>query len=668
MPSKNKRPLPVGVISDRPAEEKIHFGFDTYADTLAGLIANKDNSTPLVMGIYGPWGTGKTTLMRAIKSRLDSEQLYDSEYHRRCKTVWFSAWKYSQESEIYAALIEVIFKSMAADGFFGLAKSKVETVTQRINKSQIFRTVSNLLEGMDVSEFFTELEDKNKLGFYDTFQKFFDDLVWTYLNWRFKLTGQEKPDDKKSAMVLFIDDLDRCPRPHIVKVLETIKLFMNRSGTVFILGSDNEIIKKALVAKYSSEDATRFLEKIVQVSFQLPRIPPEDFTALLQSKDNNMVDLAHQLPMFMPALDQNPRRLKRFINSLNLLNGLLESSDIKLGFSKVLNWGIIEYAFSDLAVDIKDNPDNLFTLQNQIKRLKPTAGKKPLWQLNDKQLLDYNVPQSLHKYIQQRHLVEVVQKFDIGPKEFDCLRSLSATLELCQTPKSNNPIQISANNMVTIADGPFLFGVNKEASKIEQSYEIDIYLVTNAQYKIFIDENGYETQCFWSDQGWQWRVQKGIVKPALWEEPVWNGDNRPVVGVSWFEADAFARWAGKTLPTEEQWERAARGVDGWPYPWGENFDKKLCNTLDSGILKTSRTDRYPKGVSPHGCYDMAGNTWEWTSSVYDHDQLDKTYVIKGGAWHDQSENACCFVRGCGGMYDRTRSIGFRCARVNPNVA
>ena len=122
MASTKSRSNLVRIHSDAPEIESVRFGFDSYADTLAGLIANKKNETPLVIGIYGHWGSGKTTLMKAIQERLDGQHIdqlaqrleASVEEIRRCKAVWFQAWKYDKESEILAGLLETIFQVMAA--------------------------------------------------------------------------------------------------------------------------------------------------------------------------------------------------------------------------------------------------------------------------------------------------------------------------------------------------------------------------------------------------------------------------------------------------------------------------------------------------------------------------------------------------------------------------
>ena len=106
---------PVRIISDSPKKGDVAFGFDAYAKTIAEVAANRDNQTPLVIGIYGPWGSGKTTLMGAVKRFLDGGELTNGSLCRPCKTIWFQAWKYRDKDQILAALVAEILKQIKAD-------------------------------------------------------------------------------------------------------------------------------------------------------------------------------------------------------------------------------------------------------------------------------------------------------------------------------------------------------------------------------------------------------------------------------------------------------------------------------------------------------------------------------------------------------------------------
>jgi len=148
--------------------------------------------------------------------------------------------------------------------------------------------------------------------------------------------------------------------------------------------------------------------------------------------------------------------------------------------------------------------------------------------------------------------------------------------------------------------------------------------VTVGEYRAFLDGGGYLRRRYWTDAGWAWREAEGIDRPAFWDDEKWTGDGRlPVVGVSWYEAYAYCRWLSEAtgrnyrLPTEAEWEKAARGTDGRLYPWGEPFDASRCNTRTSDLEQTTPVGRCsPKGDSPYGCADMVGNVSEWTMSRY----------------------------------------------------
>ena len=155
--------------------------------------------------------------------------------------------------------------------------------------------------------------------------------------------------------------------------------------------------------------------------------------------------------------------------------------------------------------------------------------------------------------------------------------------------------------------------------QLTRGFWIDRYEVTNAAFRAFVDAGGYRDRALWSEPGWSWLGQQDASRLPhnCGGEP-----NAPRVCVTWFEAEAYARWRGGRLPTEAEWEYAARGPDSRRYPWGNAFDATRCNVVDSTGPKP--VGSHPEGASWVGAHDMAGNAMEWV-----HDWLDPGYYALG---------------------------------------
>jgi formylglycine-generating enzyme required for sulfatase activity len=181
--------------------------------------------------------------------------------------------------------------------------------------------------------------------------------------------------------------------------------------------------------------------------------------------------------------------------------------------------------------------------------------------------------------------------------------------------------------MVLIPAGCFLMGLPENDLLAEEhekpqrhvqlpAYWIDVYSVTNARYTRFIEAGGYERREFWTAEGWEWRKRERVWHPLMWGEEGWDAAEQPVAGVSWYEADAYVRWAERRLPTDAQWEKAARGTDGRRYPWGNDWPSAETANFDMAVGRTTAVGLYPAGASPYGCHDMAGNVNNWTADWY----------------------------------------------------
>jgi formylglycine-generating enzyme required for sulfatase activity len=228
--------------------------------------------------------------------------------------------------------------------------------------------------------------------------------------------------------------------------------------------------------------------------------------------------------------------------------------------------------------------------------------------------------------------------------------------------------------MVEILAGPFLMGSSEDdpdAKKDEKpqheltlpTYWIGKTPVTNAQFRPFVESDGYTNRVYWTDDGWQWRKKQKRTKPSYWNDDTWNGAEYPVVGIAWHEAVAYAAWLSMQtgedyrLPSEAEWEKAARGADSRIYPWGNAWEAGRCNSEEVGKKRTTPVSSYPAGASPYGALDMAGNMWEWTRSVYqdypyhpDDGREDtsnpagKVFTLRGGSWWDKRTIVRCAAR------------------------
>jgi formylglycine-generating enzyme required for sulfatase activity len=198
--------------------------------------------------------------------------------------------------------------------------------------------------------------------------------------------------------------------------------------------------------------------------------------------------------------------------------------------------------------------------------------------------------------------------------------------------------------------------------------------VTNAQYEGFILAGGYSTRAFWSSAGWAWRESNGVTQPLYWNDVTWNGAEHPVVGVSWYEAEAYARWAGVRLPTEAQWEYAARGGPlgrGYLYAGSNSVDEVAWYSDNSGGRTHPVGQKKPNEL---GLYDMSGNVWEWAADWYDAGYYAQSprenplgpstgpyWALRGGVWDGSPKYARCSKRQRPIPFERYWNSGFRVA-------
>jgi ergothioneine biosynthesis protein EgtB len=269
-------------------------------------------------------------------------------------------------------------------------------------------------------------------------------------------------------------------------------------------------------------------------------------------------------------------------------------------------------------------------------------------------------------------------------------------LNLAGPPVAHRMVSVPAGvATLGLARGDESFGWDNEFEAHEAevpAFEIDQYKVTNRQYLEFVSAGGYETRAFWDDDDWSWKTRHEISHPLFWKRQgnrwlcrtMFSEVPLPLdwpVHVSHAEAMAYSRWAGKSLPTEAEWQRAAYGTrDGQTraYPWGNEGPKSNLGNFDFHRWDPVPVNSFPEGQSAFGIHDMLGNGWEWTSTVfgpfpgfeafpfyrgYSADFFDgKHFVMKGGS----ARTAACMLRATFRNWFQAHYqyvyAGFRCVR------
>lgn len=244
--------------------------------------------------------------------------------------------------------------------------------------------------------------------------------------------------------------------------------------------------------------------------------------------------------------------------------------------------------------------------------------------------------------------------------------------------------------MVWVPAGSFLMGVSDAEIQVmlneRDDYQLEMFSDERPQHQVTLD--GYWIYKYHVTVG-QFRKFCQATKREMPEQQQWSTDSMPVVNVNWHDASDYAQWAGAVLPTEAQWEKAARGTDGRRFPWGETWSVNKCNNhgtqnpLAYGINpadgkkyhRCTPVGSYPNGASPYGAMDMAGNAWEWCRDCYAEDYYahsaktnplgpatGEMHVMRGGSWGSTSKTCRTTARLAQAPDDTMHDCGgFRCA-------
>lgn len=681
--------------------------FMPYVETLAEII--QTGNTPLTMGVFGTWGSGKTSLMRMVKKQLPGD----------FTVAWFDAWKYDKEESLWRAFLlcvlnalkeraslqkkpveefeklqSLIYRDMEIDKVGGVtidlaklggvaAKGLAQLSFSFIpGLSSLTKLVEELQSGAakNVDEATAAIRRERtkiyieQIQFLEQFQNRFRELIQEHVS--------------PHRFVVFVDDLDRCLPEKAIGVLEAIKLFLDVQDCIFVLGLDQEVIARGIEMKYRelgaqqgadnqprfTVEGVRYLEKIIQLPFQIPPVEQADMGDFVHGLSTEWPH--EECPkIFTAGLDDNPRQIKRTVNTFLMLWKLAEKRKAKLqGRIKPIRLAkvvAIQNVYPDLYnLLLKEEPRYLADLEayyraealekesasvHEKRGIQSTPGSSSVSeavQIAGTPPEKVEAPPALVPFLSRRGALAVrrillLHKPEMRDANFASLPPDELTLYFTLTRRVEAPqtkhlpeasLLVFEPQMVKIPAGKFMMGTTDEQAQqlikeggedwrkwaaweqpqhmVELSeYLIGKYPVTNREYQAFVRDAKYNPPGGWD--GDQFPAEKG---------------SHPVVNVSWNDAVAYCKWlsekSGKPyrLPAEAEWEKAAGGEESRMYPWGTDFDPQKANTIESNIDDTtdvgkfSSNDPARSGDSPYGCADMAGNVWEWCNDWFSEDE------------------------------------------------
>lgn len=237
---------------------------------------------------------------------------------------------------------------------------------------------------------------------------------------------------------------------------------------------------------------------------------------------------------------------------------------------------------------------------------------------------------------------------------------------------------------IFIPGGPAVIGADRPGEGPAQVLHVPGFCIgriaiTNQEFRSFIKDGGYDRAELWDADGWSWVTAGNIHEPAFWRESIFNLSNQPVTGVCFHEAQAYGRWVSARLPTEIEWEKAARGTNGALYPWGEHDPNASRANFAPGFvpihISPIPVEECAPGDSPYGCRQMSGNVYEWCQDFFHADtpakrssanlfelRASRRRVMKGGSWGSGASRLRPAARWSSPPELRDNVIGFRLVR------
>ncbi|MBN2055774.1 SUMF1/EgtB/PvdO family nonheme iron enzyme, partial [bacterium] len=640
-------------------------GYGEYAAGLVEMIRRVEAKGSFTIGVFGAWGRGKTSMLRQIRRALDEEE------HGDCPvvTAWFNPWQFTGEDHLIIPFFHVLSaalqsrahlstkwdtKILAGMKAFGLQLSDVPlalacglsgTLKIPFFMEAEFKFAEALQEGRRRDEERRKLRDYESM-YYDLIE-------------RLRGYSEDFRNASGARIAVFIDDLDRCLPEKAVQLMEGLKVLLDLPGFIFVIGVARDVIEQGIRVRYKDLYSTRwpdgameeilperYLDKIIQFPLELP--PPDPDKLKLWIRDNlaGIPVVAPYMETILCCLGENPRTLKRFVNSLSYTIWVMRERGGEFSIELLVKMCLLSYQLPALYQELGANPHYLVRIEKQIlqyhidceDRGKPEpvgdeskeGAKEPAqvkkvgleeidWWL-DKPFVNRLIPLLQRRTRVTDGRTEQDEGFNDNETVGRYVRMLAVTVsekavEVESRPKPGSLGELMRERMVRIKGGSFMMGDDKGES--------------NARlHRVILD--GFEI-----DKN---PVTQSLYRRVMHEDPSrFKGDHRPVENVSWYDAVRFCNelsrqmgmapvykytrngedtecdWNadGFRLPTEAEWEYACRAGSPTAYANGDTE-----NHLDKigWYEKNSGGETHPVGgkeANAWGLYDMHGNVWEW---------------------------------------------------------
>lgn len=598
--------------------------FQVYSNVISQTLVN--TKTPFTIGIYGGYGSGKTSLLNLIHNDI-------AKSNQNIFNIFYDAWKYESDSQTLLALIDIIESTIINDRY----KYHEDTITNMLDYIQCIKKAIQILN----------VESQNTMSIsIEIFQllKAFENLL----------------EEQNIRLIIYVDNLEKCKTENIIKILNSINMVFDLNGFMFVISTHKELLEQKILNSKLEYDL-EYINKIIQLPFFIPILNTKvgDFiNNITQNQDMTIDNEIKQVLLSLSNLRSlSPRLLIKIINKIKLCyeiyckintNTTLSKNQIISLFAVTCT---LEELFRDFYLLIVKNDYIIFQIINKLQNQD---------YFNDEFVYALNISEN-HKQL----IIRTLQN------NFNILKMIFGT-EQGKFWLENKNYRISAYEFIKThypqnENFNFNFQNTNDEEPINpkqfipipgQDFEMSKYVVTNQWFNEFIQAGGYEKNQYWSDiaaniwlmknkivsldEKYDKMVQKeGVFFEKKYKEPLqkehFNDDLQPIVYITYYEALAFCNYLNDidtsyiySIPTKEQWEYVAKGgSENRTFPWGNSWNKNFCNNAQTQLNRTSKIGTFPQGNSKFGISDIAGNVWVWTSSL----EKNNLNYLKGGSWN-----------------------------------